>query len=253
MTPRTPKPRGIIFEPWQVRAAIESRLEQVRIPFKSQPSEGWHPERMTEIHKMVDGDFPLRKGSPIAIGWGAVNSFGDEGYVCPFRVGDVFYVKERWGISGAGHGGSLSDYRFHVDITYESDKDEAQWEVSKEVWRDFNSRFTLECDKSDTTIFRSAGTMPSWAARLWFTVTAVRAERVREISEADAIACGVLSEPSEYQERQFTAGKFIGWPKAVDAYEAWYLNRHRPDSFDNDWCFPLTIKPIAPGEAEKGR
>ena len=45
---------------------------------------------------------------------------------------------------------------------------------------------------------RPAAQMPPWAVRFAWTVTAVRVERCRAVTEADAIACGIRQDKLGY-------------------------------------------------------
>ena len=82
-----PTTRPILFSTENVRKILSGEKTSTRRIMKRQPSDGWTPAHMTDIHKMVDGDFAMKNGEPIVIGWGAVNDFGDEGYVSPFGHG----------------------------------------------------------------------------------------------------------------------------------------------------------------------
>ena len=84
----------------------------------------------------------------------------------PYAVGDRLWVKEGLVRSGAG------------GVVYQADRCPVMVDGESLTWR-------WKRDKLPS-IF-----MPKWAARIRRTVTAVRAERLQDISEEDAIAEGV--------------------------------------------------------------
>lgn len=88
-----------------------------------------------------------------------------------FQIGNHLWVKETWQISGAGWEQSppVKDIgKLHYRAT-----DEGQWKPYWGGWR------------SPLHMFR-------WASRLTLKVTDVRVERLNDISEADALAEGIV-------------------------------------------------------------
>jgi hypothetical protein len=78
--------------------------------------------------------------------------------------------------------------------------------------------------------------MPRWACRNTYTVTGVRAERVRDISEADAIAEGIDNDgPGNW----FWPQGSDYYPTAREAYAALYESINGPGSFDRDWVWVI--------------
>jgi hypothetical protein len=109
---------------------------------------------------MIDGEFPLKNGEPIVIGWGICNENGDEAYKSPYQPGDILWVRETFlPINNAYY--------------YKSD----------------NKHIELEqlgiCFK-----WRPSIHMPRDAARIFLRVMKVRVERLRDISPDDALAEG---------------------------------------------------------------
>ena len=82
--------------------------------------------------------------------------------------------------------------------------------------------------------------MPRWASRLTLPVTEVRVQRLQEISEADAVAEGVLRTASghfdyhEHAEIRFTS--------AVGAYRDLWNSLHGPDAWaTNPWVVAVSF------------
>ncbi len=111
---------------------------------------------------MKDGDFLLRNGSPIVVGWGVVNEDGDYGYVCPYgKPGERLWVKETFcEVGGAVH------YR-------------AEWLLDqKQKWT--------------PSIY-----MRRDASRIDLLIKNIRVERLQAISEQDAQAEGYAGDGDE--------------------------------------------------------
>ena len=105
---------------------------------------------------------------------------------CPYTVGQLLWVREAWAVM--------------LPPPIE------EWPIDKRVectiWRATSLR-------SDEGRWRSPIFMPRWASRLTLEVTAVRVERVQEISEADAIAEGIQQEdvcPGGFDPDNYVSG-----------------------------------------------
>ena len=116
-------------------------------------------------------------------------------------------------------------------------------------------RVTEHWEKRSTAMF-----MPKWAARTWLELTDVRAERLQDISEEDAIAEGITEENvivgancnggihhEETADRYFfDGGDDEGYTSAVYAYEVLWdsINKKKHPWSSNPWCWRLTFKRI---------
>ena len=187
----TAKCRPILFSGTMVRALLEGRKTQTRRTLRNQPDDGWRPDRMCEIHKMVDGDFPLRNGSPIVLGWGAVDDSGEYGYVCPYGMpGDRLIVRESWRTAKACDGQSPKTIAEKcLDANY------------RKPWAPIKYEADGATDNADVlSNFGGWGQkrvsiyMPHWASRITLEITDVRVEKLQSISEADKLAEGATPE-----------------------------------------------------------
>jgi len=149
--------KPILFSGPMVRAILEGRKTMTRRVIKPQPSE------FTKAGNGYGNLWPVRRCADGT--W--------TGAVCPYVVGMRLWVREahyRW--TGCGN----APLSFNRDICY-SDHPEVRF---------LNDAAALVTVPS---IF-----MPRWASRLTLEMTAVRVERLREITEADAKAEGVKAE-----------------------------------------------------------
>lgn len=182
---RSVKPRTWIMQPWQVRAALDGRLGQLRVPVKPQPPFDCLARANGRLYGCKsDGTatgYAIYKGSP--------HEIVDQRNVlptlwCPFGApGSVVVGKEAWSFEPP------RDVDYPLRVTYRADKtvskidpDSVQWERLRENGPGEN--------------WRPASAMPKWASRFRFRVTAVRVERLQEATEADAVACGY--QPVDY-------------------------------------------------------
>ena len=92
-----------------------------------------------------------------------------------YQVGDKLWVKETWGIFD-------TDAHEDIAIAYKAGPDnEVVWHKDKaSLFKDYK-----------VGKWRSSRFMPKWVARDWDEVISVRAERLQEITEEDAIAEGL--------------------------------------------------------------
>ena len=88
-------------------------------------------------------------------------------------------------------------------------------------------------------------------ARLWLEVTAVRVERVQDISEADAIAEGIPHEwhgekGAGYLAYALELGEFTTYSAQI-AFPRFWDRIHGPGAWErNDWVWAYTFRRIAP-------
>jgi hypothetical protein len=142
----------LILRDWQVRAVLDGRMTMVRTPIMPQPT--------YQMNDML------------------------EGLICSDRpgrfVGDRLWCRECWGCPGADHPRCKDGRKPSPGdrIVYRSNPaDDYQWQPGHPGCADF--------------CWRSSATMPRWASRIDLEVTAVRVERLQEISEEDAFAEGI--------------------------------------------------------------
>ncbi len=153
--------RPILFSGPMIRALLEGRKSQTRRILKPQPPTdmglvGVYAPALTAVFGYVtpDADFkvPLRN-----------------------MPGDRLWVREGWRTLGCHDHRQPSQIEAGEAIHYEVDGQAPQWTPRSLGGRRRPSMF-----------------MPRWASRLTLIVTDVRVQRLQEISEADALAEGVI-------------------------------------------------------------
>lgn len=152
--------RPILFSAPMVRAILAGAKTQTRRLVKPNP------------HK-VDGGVPFAD----APAWAHAEP-GSEVMRCPYGVrGDRLWVRETF--SGPWCMG---------------DAPPSKWVRSSRIWYWADGNPT----EGDWTRPRPSIHMPRWASRITLEITSVRVERLKDISEADAIAEGVSVHPDHH-------------------------------------------------------
>ena len=203
------KERPILFSGPMVRAILDGTKRQTRRIVKPQPTtepidrSEWEcgPRR----NPCPPHLFPFRRPD---------DEHSHYAYACPYGVpGDRLWVRERW----AAHDtlDDLSPQR--ID---EIDEDRNIWYAV-----DGDSGWgSLLADPSWRGRWRPSIHMPRWASRLSLRVTSVRAERVQDVTEADAMAMGERANEVAYSARE--------------AYVDTFCSEHGSGSWDrNDWVW----------------
>lgn len=162
----TARIKPILFSSEMVSAILAGRKSQTRRVIKPQP-----------VHMFVEGLAHVTIGmDPAEDGrnWYDTDGVNPGKLIrCPYRPGDVLWVRETWLQLDRDHW--MSDRETPLDrIAYLASTDTDGDRIRKEYGYKW----------------RSPIHMPRWAARLWLRVTAVRAERVQDISDEDARAEG---------------------------------------------------------------
>jgi len=156
--------KGILFKPDMIQAIVDGRKTQTRRVIKNQPI------LMDKYYeKAFRKDFGLRKPR--------------------YQVGEVVYIKEAWATE-----------KMFDDLTPSEIEGTPVGTVP--IWyRHGDTQF----DRFGQTRgrWRSPRHMPEWAARYFIKILAVRAERLQEITEEDAISEGIDSDFQEYPRLAF--------------------------------------------------
>ena len=186
--------RPIIFSAPMVRALLAGRKTQTRRIVRAAPSSrGWNCD--------------LREGRLTFVAAEGVRYFPA---ILPYDVGDRLWVREAWRTNKGFDYLAPSGLPGMVAIHYEAD--------------------------GSTEAFgrlRPGMFMPRWASRLTLTVTAVRVERLQDISEADAEAEGIHERPilPHWPERPFAS-----------VYRGLWNDLHGPRAWDaNPWVAAISF------------
>jgi hypothetical protein len=208
--------KPILFSAQMVKAIIDGRKTQTRRVIKPQPEHD-----IEDAPFLCGSNFVFTKNNHYG------NSRNKQSIVEPkYKVNDVLYVRETW---------RLTDFSFIDDyvsarVTY---KDGGSGDYLRNLKHGMNER----------TGWRPSIHMPRAAARIFLRVINVRAERVQDISENDAIAegvalrfgsDGVLRGYKNYLSK--TSGTI--YVKAADSFKSlWiFLNAKRGHGWDaNPW------------------
>lgn len=158
------KERPILFSAPMVRAILEGRKTQTRRVMKPQPTidGGWYQLP----NYAASGERSFKSGAPF---------FGS----CPYGKSyenDLLWIRETH---------SINDFR-GADVP---EGDRADCEI---LYRATDANHVLNLEDDEGLKWRPSIHMPRWASRITLEITDVRVERLQEISEADAIAEGVI-------------------------------------------------------------
>lgn len=206
--------RPIPFSAPMVRALLDGRKTQTRRVLRPRPEflGGYGEEADYEEWGWIDED-----GAPMS-----VLDVAPNGYV----RGDRLLVREAWRAWVDFDELPPRDIPPGADVQYLADDPLSPW----------------------TSRYRHARFMPRWASRLTLTVTDVRVERLRDISEEDALAEGVERLAGSKGPNHFTreiTGKWRGSfnaPTAKEVFADLWNNINGPDSWDaNPWVAAISF------------
>lgn len=202
----------ILFSPPMVRALLAGRKTQTRRIAKF-------------VEEQANGLFHLRGAGGGAFNASAEDVVTDGPDYAPISVGDRLWVREMLCADSNDQGGEW--------ISYVADGKQV-WPLSRWPWR--------------RTLIPSIH-MPRWISRITLEVTDVRVQRLREISEEDAIAEGAY--PAAVH-----GGRVESWLPAegirdrfyltaLAAYNALWDRTNGPGSWaSNPWVAAYTFAPV---------
>ncbi|HDM8093507.1 TPA: hypothetical protein PXN44_004406 [Yersinia enterocolitica] len=181
--------KPILFNAEMVNAILSGRKTQTRRIMKVQPSEHFHPQDIKGTMDftahwytpgVIDKDGYLQPARKDVFGV----ADEDEGYTCPLgAVGDQLWVRETFQ-------GPLFDYEQMESYLEDSAKFESPEYCVYKADGNTAPEF-VDADDNLHCKWRPSIHMPRWASRINLLITGVRVERLRDISEQDAMAEGV--------------------------------------------------------------
>ncbi|WP_199635088.1 hypothetical protein JEM67_09820 [Serratia sp. PAMC26656] len=221
------KERPVIFNGEMVRAILDGRKTQTRRvmkvqpkPSKTRPGDFWFSSKKLESMVHVSDFMP--GNSPIA----DCHHFFQE-HCCPFgQVGDRLWVRETFmDLTGTGieaTTGKFDGFAYRADTPAGSYGDE--------VRKEYGLKWTPSLH------------MPRKACRILLEITAVRVERLNDISEEDAKAEGYPV------EREVDGGAHDPWLWFRDLWDGIYPDN---DFKVNPWVWVIEFKRVGGSDASK--
>ena len=204
---------------WEVRAIRDGRKTQTRRVIKTSIQD-WSEIRLGFFNPTKIN----RRGEEYAGRdvFGAYTDDGEWGLKCPFgQPGDLLWLRETW-------------RPYWCDTLYACVQYKVDELKRKPAIQDENKagRFVEMCDlsKDDNEPWRPSTQMPRWASRETLRIKSVRIERLQEISEADALAEGIVLKGVDCRP---------GWAYR-EMYQDHWRSTNSPDSWDaNPWVWVI--------------
>lgn len=209
--------RGMIFNAEMVRAILDGRKTQTRRPIK------WKQTRFTEIGEREDGSkWPWSEDAEHAF---------DFWHPCPFgSVGDRIWVRETFQ-------GPLFDF----DLMDSYCKDSTPFEKSEFCVYKADGVPAPEFYDTDDELhccWRPSIHMPRWASRILLEITDVRVERLKSISDRDALREGC------------SAADMKSGDCVADVFARLWASIYGSDSWNaNPWVWVIEFKRVEGGAA----
>lgn len=232
--------KGILFNTEMIRAIMDGRKTQTRRPIRPQPmgrlcysmagSNAGKWGYMTEICRKAwgySGDDILQDPTKEDL---------EKRWTPPCHTDDLLYVRETW------------FYESHMEDLTAGEPDLPSGR--------YKHRYVYYADQPDYPVNVGAGAtgwrpsihMPKEAARIWLKVTNVSIQRLKEITDEDAIAEGFEADDTFKARERFamTWNSVYGFTKAVNG---WRMSS--PENWgSNPWVWVISFEQI---EREAGK
>ncbi|EPB6909293.1 hypothetical protein ACRRN9_004009 [Pseudomonas aeruginosa] len=212
MSAEKPRERPILFNDQMVRAILEGRKTVTRRVVKPQPD---------FLGSMVDPNTPFK----------TLDAGLHARITCPYgEPGDRLWVREAWAADA------------QVDAIAPSDLSQGE-----PIWypADLSVRQT-GCSMISKGRVRPSIHIPRWASRILLEITAVRVERLQDISEEQALAEGVRGEPCDHT-RQACADIGCWGDTAKGAFGFLWESLNGEGSWAaNPWVWVVEFKRVTP-------
>ena len=221
------KERPILFSAPMVRAILEDRKTVTRREIKPRMRSA---DCQFELHQQPDGS------------WRPMHTFDescmdDQGtehpIACPYgKPGDRLWVREAFGLQVRHYGGGTGEH-----IVYRATNPNAIYCKSAEG-REYPVKWKPSIH------------MPRHSSRILLEITAVRVERLQDISEGQARAEGVrlMRDGSGTWVSREGPGKLVTpWPTAKEAFGDLWNSINGPDAWGaNPWVWVVEFKRVTP-------
>lgn len=212
--------RPILQTAADVRAALAGRKTQARVILKPQPG-GIEQRPLGFVGSPAR--FVFTEVHPGGANWTHYAKI-------PYTPGDRLWVRETW----RPH--YLGDGVWNLDVSYPADGERRT--ICDGEFGDKDWNWPKAADRGNVTPLH----MPRWASRLTLTVSDVRVQRLQDISEADAKAEGLETEPSPLGISTYYCFGDIAYSHAKPAYRDLWNSLHGPGAWDaNPWVVALTF------------
>ena len=175
---------------------------------------------------------------------------GDDGSPwasCPYgEPGDRLWVRETWRYADWTEDGQPWIRYAADDARRLCERVSSEWAARvADIWAELSSAENVSVDgRAADRKWRPSIFLPRWASRITLAVTAVRVERLQEISEADAIAEGVLRTGgrAQLQPNHFRPAREL-------FSELWdSINEDRAPWASNPWVWVVEFSRVEAGQ-----
>ena len=237
--------RPILMSGPMVQAILDGSKTQTRRVAKvphSNPLGVWEP---AVFGGLAGGR--TRNGEEVAEFPALVHTRTGHAIACPFEVGQRLWVRERWQFADWTDDGHPF-VRYAADNTVRLCEGAGKGESLVDTWAELSDPANYAIDqKAADRRWRPSIFMPRWASRLLLEITAVRIERIQDISESDARAGGV--ERHDDDGVTYYGPWLKGHASAVFEYRRVWdsLNAKRGHGWDtNPWVWCITFRKVQP-------
>ena len=203
--------KSILFSGPMVRATLDGRKTQTRRIVKPQPRQNDGGEAWWWSHPKYNNGLGCNYFHTQIVSPSIRKLMAEQ--CAPYRVGDTLWVRETFATMG--------DEEMHTT----------------------HYRADMPHLKGAQYGWKPSIHMPRWAARLFLTVTAVRVERLQEISDSDAYAEGV-DEWAAWEDPRHSDGTPAKYKSSRAAFEALWdsLNAKRAPWSSNPWVWVIEFE-----------
>ncbi len=244
MSAEKPRERPILFNDQMVRAILEGRKTVTRRVMKPQPmpsKSGGHHWPCKVHQSMLHVERELQNGEGCWCGLAEA--------ACPYgQPGDRLWVRETWTDVNMCGAPALA-YRADEDIRdlmeepgFLDDRGAFNYDDPRVKPYPFACWYA----ELDQARWRPSIHMPRWASRILLEITAVRVERLQDISEEQALAEGVRGEPCDHA-RQACADIGCWGDTAKGAFGfLWESLKGEGSWAANPWVWVVEFKRVTP-------